>query len=596
MKKLMFILLSLVLMLPLSGAKKMDVIHSVWMISHPVFEDISCIAPNTGKLNEPRVEYFAQIAQNCGATGMRILPGLLIDYKLFPGAKVEEYNYLPWQWNGERFDLSRQNSIYFENLEKLAKILKKHGLMLVFSMYDRCHWDNGRDLPANLNGEKGVIPHSPFFCNVNNVSGMYTRTPYHDQYEDYVLKILLQSGCQFKIEFCNEPRVDPKTYISFTKPILEKCYKAGIKQNQLLGGIEWFLNGVVNEKYASWRHPLNFTDSFEGGKKDEEVGYAVVHGFTQYNLISEHVFKAQDHSRRFFMSTDGLTITRKDIEKNLLKYFVLPINKTGIRIKNWCFEWLYQGKGTELYGTMGISEAIYKTFGYYPGGVPFIDENLNDPGIHPPKPERKITITSPQEGETWKPGEPHDIRWITTGTVGNIKIEYSTGNGASWTIITPSTDNNGVHPWVVPEIPAGQCLVKVSEINGDPADTKAFTVAEKPTETEPQPTKKGNKVWWYVVLAVISAAVVFCFLKYTIVTSLVLAVLLFGVTYIGYIKKWKYYYLYLIAAFAIVLATGILTESLALSKVLFGGAMGVVVALSLIVDNFHKKIKELRKK
>ena len=112
MKKIFFTLLIIIFMLPLSGEKKMDIIHSVWMISHPVFEDVSCINPETGELNEPRAEYFVQIAENCGATGMRFLPGLLIDYKIFPGAKLKGYNYLPWEWTGEGFDLSRQNPIY----------------------------------------------------------------------------------------------------------------------------------------------------------------------------------------------------------------------------------------------------------------------------------------------------------------------------------------------------------------------------------------------------------------------------------------------------------------------------------------------------
>jgi hypothetical protein len=80
-----------------------------------------------------------------------------------------------------------------------------------------------------------------------------------------------------------------------------------------------------------------------------------------------------------------------------------------------------------------------------------------------------------------------------------------------------------------------------------------------------------------------------------VITALVLAGLLLLIAYIFYRKEWKYYYFFLIAAFSILLVLGILTSNPLLIKVLFGGAMGMVVALSLIVDHFYKKIKELKK-
>jgi len=468
MKKILITLLILTFMLPLSGAKKMDVIHSVWMISHPVFADVSCINPETGELNEPRAEYFAQIAENCGATGMRFLPGLLIDYKIFPEAKLKGYNYLPWEWTGQGFDLSKQNPIYFENLKKLAEILKKHDLMLVFSMYDRCHWDNGRSKISGVSGEMGLIPHSPWFFNINNIKSMYKRTRFHDAYENSVLEALIASGCKFKIEFVNEPRVDSKTYIEFTNPIYEKCKKLGIKQDQLLGGQEWFINGERYGQYDMWRLKTDFTDSFEGGKTGEQVGYAVVHSFTSHNLTSHHLYEAQNHTRRFFMSTDGVIITRAALKENLLKYFALANNKK--RVLTWCFEWLYQGNGTELYGSMGISEAINRHFGFYPGKTPLIDPNLKDPGNTPQKPE---------------PDQP-----------------------------TPPDPD------------------KPEPINPDPP-------APDPPNPSPTPDPSNSKAIYIIIAAAIAAAVVFCFIKFPLITSLVLAVLLLAAAYIWYKKNLK---------------------------------------------------------
>jgi len=53
-----------------------------------------------------------------------------------------------------------------------------------------------------------------------------------------------------------------------------------------------------------------------------------------------------------------------------------------------------------------------------------------------------ITLTAPNGGENWAAGSSQWIKWTTTGTVGNVKIEYSTDNGANWSTITSSTAND----------------------------------------------------------------------------------------------------------------------------------------------------------
>jgi len=224
------------------------------------------------------------------------------------------------------------------------------------------------------------------------------------------------------------------------------------------------------------------------------------------------------------MSTDGVIITREALKENLSKYFALSNNKK--RVLTWCFEWLYQGNGTEFYGSMGISEAINRHFGFYPGKTPYIDPNLNDPGNPPQKTE---------------PDQP----------------------------IPPNPDPNPPEP-----------------INPAPPATP---------NPGPTPDPSNSKAIYIIIAAAIAAAVVFIFIKSPMITALVLAVLLFAAAYIGYKKKWKYYYISLTAAYALILTAGILTGSAALSKALFGVAMGAAAVLSLKLDHFYKKIKKLKK-
>ncbi len=83
-----------------------------------------------------------------------------------------------------------------------------------------------------------------------------------------------------------------------------------------------------------------------------------------------------------------------------------------------------------------------------------------------------ITVTSPNGGETWASGSIHNITWTSTGTVGNVKIEYSSNNNSSWSTITSSTANDGTHSWTVPNVSSTQCLVRIREASdGSPSDT-----------------------------------------------------------------------------------------------------------------------------
>jgi len=82
----------------------------------------------------------------------------------------------------------------------------------------------------------------------------------------------------------------------------------------------------------------------------------------------------------------------------------------------------------------------------------------------------KIIVTFPK-GEEWlRSGWSYDITWMTIGTVGNVKIEYSTDGGNTYSTIVESTENDGRYAWTVPDINTNEALIKVSEENGTAKD------------------------------------------------------------------------------------------------------------------------------
>jgi hypothetical protein len=81
-----------------------------------------------------------------------------------------------------------------------------------------------------------------------------------------------------------------------------------------------------------------------------------------------------------------------------------------------------------------------------------------------------ITVTTPNGGEDWRADSTYDITWISVGTTGNVRIEYSTNNGFSWIQAAGSTVDDGSYSWRIPDMPSDSCLVRVKNWSGNPSD------------------------------------------------------------------------------------------------------------------------------
>ncbi|MFH1320281.1 MAG: CUB domain-containing protein [Bacteroidota bacterium] len=98
-------------------------------------------------------------------------------------------------------------------------------------------------------------------------------------------------------------------------------------------------------------------------------------------------------------------------------------------------------------------------------------------------------VTQPNGGETWYPNTSYNITWTAASYLtANVKIEYSTDGGSSWTTIIASTLNDGIYSWSVPNDPSPNALVRISEV-GVPShvDTSdaVFTMAPYIEVTSP---------------------------------------------------------------------------------------------------------------
>lgn len=97
--------------------------------------------------------------------------------------------------------------------------------------------------------------------------------------------------------------------------------------------------------------------------------------------------------------------------------------------------------------------------------------------------EPSITVISPNGYEKLRIGTLHEITWESTGEVGDVLLEYSTNNGETWTDIDRATENDGSFVWEVPDTPSDTCRLRISEVDGQPADISQgmFSIRVAPT-------------------------------------------------------------------------------------------------------------------
>jgi len=99
-------------------------------------------------------------------------------------------------------------------------------------------------------------------------------------------------------------------------------------------------------------------------------------------------------------------------------------------------------------------------------------------GLSPIKPldtRTIITLLAPVSGKIWEVGKTKNIIWTSSNVV-NIKIEYSTNNGSSWTsIISDTIASIGNYNWVIPNTPSNQCKIKISSLSDTSVNSVSST-------------------------------------------------------------------------------------------------------------------------
>src|SRR5207244_13290862 len=108
----------------------------------------------------------------------------------------------------------------------------------------------------------------------------------------------------------------------------------------------------------------------------------------------------------------------------------------------------------------------------------------------------RSTATVPNGGESWSIGTTQTITWTKTGTLGSVRLDYSTDGGATYpnviNLSVPATP--GSYSWTVPDTPTAQARVKVtliSDTSVNDASDANFSIKGTLTVTAPN----GGETW-----------------------------------------------------------------------------------------------------
>jgi hypothetical protein len=75
----------------------------------------------------------------------------------------------------------------------------------------------------------------------------------------------------------------------------------------------------------------------------------------------------------------------------------------------------------------------------------------------------QVVVTSPNGSERLVVGDTHTITWTAPSSITQVKIEYSSNGGSTWSVFRAGTPNDGSEPWTVPNIPSAFCTVRISD-------------------------------------------------------------------------------------------------------------------------------------
>jgi|GEM_PF-2621317 len=107
----------------------------------------------------------------------------------------------------------------------------------------------------------------------------------------------------------------------------------------------------------------------------------------------------------------------------------------------------------------------------------------------------ELTVTSPNGGENWPLGTEQNITWDAIGIEGDVRIELSQDNGASWTNIGERTAASETMSWLVVGSASDECLIRVRNLDNTISDVSDAVFSITPAPSLRLTSPNGGEHW-----------------------------------------------------------------------------------------------------
>lgn len=238
-------------------------------------------------------ERYAKALYAAGCRAWRVLPYLLKDDKSSGNVVLGQNNFLPWIYDGMRFDLSKFNPLYFDGLRGFAEVLNRNGIALIFDLVDNCHG------PAN---------EGPWKKNVQGITEWYG---FGAAVQAYIKKVVSTlKGLDVYYEVQNEPPIDhahsPALFVGFYRSVAKLLTTLGVAKNRYWSGAEFC--PLSRRSFKEWYDQPKGDQP--GMSIDRRTQPSVMHNFgeAEFEYLSfpgRYQVDDPDDARLWFLSDDG---------------------------------------------------------------------------------------------------------------------------------------------------------------------------------------------------------------------------------------------------------------------------------------------------
>ncbi len=207
----------------------------------------------------------------------------------------------------------------------------------------------------------------------------------------------------------------------------------------------------------SERPPVSRPDlieyDFDGNNRKDLLTNAAAQGETvqvEYNLLNSGFAATGTFTVSFYLSTNRIISTSDSLigtrSHSLSAWsFLNPTTSLTVPVSvptgSYYLGWIASGGASE-YTTSNNAVVIG-------------DETLTV------TPQRLLTVTTPNGGESWRIGDVEPITWTSTNAGPSVKVELSRDLGGSWSTLAASTPNDGLFQWTVTPDASASCLVRI---------------------------------------------------------------------------------------------------------------------------------------